>query len=253
MLVVLESIIYSGIIEEVVKFILEESGLKCGEDFFLVFLFERVDSGNKVYNIKNILKVVGGVIKICIEIAVRFYENVLEGEVFKVSFLWVVEMEKILENIFRNINIVFVNEMVILCERMNIDIWEVIEAVKIKLYGFMVFYFGSGFGGYCILIDLFYFIWKVCEYDYYIRLIEIVGEINNYMLEYVVERVMKIFNKFKKFLNGLKILILGVVYKKDIDDIRELFVLKIIEIFEKENVEVEYNDLYVLSFIYNGK
>ncbi|WPX09941.1 nucleotide sugar dehydrogenase [Anaerocellum danielii] len=253
MLVVLESTTYPGTTEEVVKPILEESGLKCGEDFFLAFSPERVDPGNKVYNTKNTPKVVGGVTKTCTEIAARLYENVLEGEVFKVSSPRVAEMEKILENTFRNINIALVNEMAILCERMNIDIWEVIEAAKTKPYGFMAFYPGPGLGGHCIPIDPFYLTWKAREYDYHTRLIEIAGEINNYMPEYVVERVMKILNKFKKPLNGSKILILGVAYKKDIDDIRESPALKIIEIFEKENAEVEYNDPYVPGFTYNGK
>ncbi|ABP67388.1 UDP-glucose/GDP-mannose dehydrogenase [Caldicellulosiruptor saccharolyticus DSM 8903] len=253
MLVVLESTTYPGTTEEVVKPILEESGLVCGQDFFLAFSPERVDPGNKVYNTKNTPKVVGGVTPTCTEIAARLYENVLEGEVFRVSSPKVAEMEKILENTFRNINIALVNEMAILCERMNIDIWEVIEAAKTKPYGFMAFYPGPGLGGHCIPIDPFYLTWKAREYDYHTRLIEIAGEINNYMPEYVVERVMKILNKFKKPLNGSKILVLGVAYKKDIDDIRESPALKVIENFEKENAIVEYNDPYVPSFTYKGK
>jgi len=253
MLVVLESTTYPGTTEEVVKPILEESGLVCGQDFFLAFSPERVDPGNKVYNTKNTPKVVGGVTQTCTEIAARLYENVLEGEVFRVSSPRVAEMEKILENTFRNINIALVNEMAILCERMNIDIWEVIEAAKTKPYGFMAFYPGPGLGGHCIPIDPFYLTWKAREYDYHTRLIEIAGEINNYMPEYVVERVMKILNKFKKPLNGSKILVLGVAYKKDIDDIRESPALKVIENFEKENAIVEYNDPYVPKFTYNGK
>lgn len=172
--------------------------------FFLAFSPERVDPGNKVYNTKNTPKVVGGVTKTCTEIAARLYENVLEGEVFKVSSPRVAEMEKILENTFRNINIALVNEMAILCERMNIDIWEVIEAAKTKPYGFMAFYPGPGLGGHCIPIDPFYLTWKAREYDYHTRLIEIAGEINNYMPEYVVERVMKILNKFKKTFERFK-------------------------------------------------
>lgn len=253
MLVVLESTTYPGTTEEVVKPILEQSGLVCGQDFFLAFSPERVDPGNKIYNTKNTPKVVGGVTPTCTEIAARLYENVLEGEVFRVSSPKVAEMEKILENTFRNINIALVNEMAILCERMNIDIWEVIEAAKTKPYGFMAFYPGPGLGGHCIPIDPFYLTWKAREYDYHTRLIEIAGEINNYMPEYVVERVMKILNKFRKPLNGSKILILGVAYKKDIDDIRESPALKVIENFEKENAVVEYNDPYVPSFIYKGK
>ncbi|WAM32937.1 nucleotide sugar dehydrogenase [Caldicellulosiruptor morganii] len=253
MLVVLESTTYPGTTEEVVKPILEQSGLICGQDFFLAFSPERVDPGNKMYKTKNTPKVVGGVTPVCTQIAARLYENVLESEVFKVSSPKVAEMEKILENTFRNINIALVNEMAILCERMNIDIWEVIEAAKTKPYGFMAFYPGPGLGGHCIPIDPFYLTWKAREYDYHTRLIEIAGEINNYMPEYVVERVMKILNKFKKPLNGSKVLLLGVAYKKDIDDIRESPALKVIENFEKENAIVEYNDPYVPSFIYRGK
>lgn len=253
MLVVLESTTYPGTTEEVVKPILEESGLKCGEDFFLAFSPERVDPGNKVYNTKNTPKVVGGVTEVCTKIAARLYGNVLEGEVFEVSSPRVAEMEKILENTFRNINIALINEMAILCERMNIDIWEVIEAAKTKPYGFMAFYPGPGLGGHCIPIDPFYLTWKAREYDYHTRLIEIAGEINNYMPEYVVERVMKILNKFQKPLNGSKILILGVAYKKDIDDIRESPALKVIENLEKENAIIDYNDPYIPSFVYNKK
>lgn len=252
MFIVFESIIYLGIIEEVFKLILEESGLKCGEDFFLVFLLERVDLGNKDFNIKNILKVVGGCSEDCIEVVVVLYRNILEGDIYIVLLLVVVEMEKILENIFRNINIGLVNEMVILCNRMGIDVWEVIDVVKIKLYGFMLFYLGLGLGGYCILFDFFYLEWKVKEYDYYIRLIEILGEINDLMFEFVLDNVMKILNKYKKVLNGVKVFVMGVVYKNDIDDYRELLVFKVIELFEKNGVDFKVNDFYCLVFKYKG-
>jgi len=253
MLVVLESTTFPGTTEEIVKPILEQTGLKCGEDFFLAFSPERVDPGNKYFKTKNTPKVVGGVTPNCTLVAARLYENVLEGEVFKVSSPKVAEMEKILENTFRNINIALANEMAILCERMNIDIWEVIEAAKTKPYGFMAFYPGPGLGGHCIPIDPFYLTWKAREYDYHTRLIEIAGEINNYMPEYVVERVMKILNKYCKPLNGSKILLLGVAYKKDIDDIRESPALKIIDLLEKENAIVSYVDPYISSFNYKGK
>ncbi|MDO6355730.1 nucleotide sugar dehydrogenase [Caloramator sp. CAR-1] len=253
MLVVLESTTYPGTTEEVVKPILEKTGLKCGEDFYLAFSPERVDPGNKFFKTKNTPKVVGGVTKDCTEIAATLYRNVLEGEIFTVSSPKVAEMEKILENTFRNINVALVNEMAILCERMGIDVWEVIEAAKTKPYGFMAFYPGPGLGGHCIPIDPFYLTWKAREYDYHTRLIEIAGEINDYMPEFVVERASHILNNFKKPLNGSKVLLLGAAYKKDIDDLRESPVLKIIEHLEKRNAKVSYNDPYISEFTHNGK
>lgn len=253
MLVVLESTTYPGTTEEVVKPILDETGLVCGVDYFLAFSPERVDPGNKKYKTKNTPKVVGGVTKECTKIAASLYRNVLEGEVFEVSSPKVAEMEKIYENTFRNINIALANEMAILCNRMGINVWEVIDAAKTKPYGFMAFYPGPGLGGHCIPIDPFYLTWKAREYDYHTRLIETSGEINNYMPEFVVERISRILNKFKKPLNGSNVLLLGVAYKKDIDDLRESPVLRIISILEKEGAVVKYNDPYIPEFKYNGK
>ena len=253
MLVVLESTTYPGTTEEVVKPILDETGLICGEDYFLAYSPERVDPGNKQYNTKNTPKVVGGVTKQCTKIAAALYRNVLESEVFEVSSPKIAEMEKIYENTFRNINIALANEMAIICYRMGIDVWEVIEAAKTKPYGFMAFYPGPGLGGHCIPIDPFYLAWKAREYDYHTRLIETSGEINNYMPEFVVERISRILNRFKKPINGSTILLLGVAYKKDIDDIRESPALKIISILEKEGAEVKYNDPHVSEFKHNGK
>ncbi|TZE83085.1 nucleotide sugar dehydrogenase [Calorimonas adulescens] len=253
MLVVLESTTYPGTTEEVVKPILDETGLVCGVDYFLAFSPERVDPGNKKYKTKNTPKVVGGVTKECTKIAASLYRNVLEGEVFEVSSPKVAEMEKIYENTFRNINIALANEMAILCNRMGINVWEVIDAAKTKPYGFMAFYPGPGLGGHCIPIDPFYLTWKAREYDYHTRLIETSGEINNYMPEFVVERISRILNKFKKPLNGSNVLLLGVAYKKDIDDLRESPVLRIISILEKDGAVVKYNDPYIPEFKYNGK
>ncbi len=253
MLVVLESTTYPGTTEEIVKPILEETGLKCGKDFFLAFSPERVDPGNKVYNTKNTPKVVGGVTPQCTEVAAALYNNVLDNHVYTVSSPAVAEMEKILENTFRNINIALANEMAILCNKMGIDVWEVIDAAKTKPYGFMAFYPGPGLGGHCIPIDPFYLTWKAREYDYHTRLIELAGEINNSMPEFVVDRLMKILNKYKKALNGSKILLLGVAYKKDIDDLRKSPALKIIEILNKEGAEVIYNDPYIEEFEYKNK
>lgn len=253
MLIVLESTTYPGTTEEVVKPILESTGLKCGEDFFLAFSPERVDPGNKKFKTKNTPKVVGGVTPACTEIAAALYRNVLEGEIYPVSSPAVAEMEKILENTFRNINIALANEMAVLCNRMGIDIWEVINAAATKPYGFMPFYPGPGLGGHCIPIDPYYLTWKAREYNYHTKLIEVSGEINNYMPEFVVENIMKILNKYKKSLNGSKVLLLGVAYKKDIDDFRESPVLKIVELLKNEGAEVYINDPYIKSFKHESK
>ena len=209
MIIILESTTYPGTTEEVLKPILEEHGLKCGEDFFLAFSPERVDPGNKHYNTKNTPKVVGGCTADCTEVAAALYENVLEGEIHRVSSPAVAEMEKILENTFRNINIGLANEMAILCNRMGIDVWEVIDAAKTKPYGFMPFYPGPGLGGHCIPLDPFYLEWKAKEYDYHTKLIETSGIINDSMADFVLENVMKILNKNKKALNGAKVLVMG--------------------------------------------
>lgn len=252
MIVVLESTTYPGTTEEIVKPILEKTGLVCGEDFFLAFSPERVDPGNKLYNTKNTPKVVGGITPACTEIAATMYENVLEGDIHRVSSPAVAEMEKILENTYRNINIALVNEMAILCDKMGIDVWEVIDAAKTKPYGFQAFYPGPGLGGHCIPIDPFYLTWKARGYDYHTRLIEIAGEINNYMPEYVVERTMKLLNNHKKAMNGSKVLLMGVAYKQDIDDLRESPALKVIEHLEKQGAIIQYNDPHIPEFSLNG-
>jgi len=253
MLVVLESTTYPGTTEEVLKPILEESGLKCGEDFFLAFSPERVDPGNKQFKTKNTPKVVGGYTKQCTEIAALLYKNVLEGEVFIVSSPAVAEMEKILENTFRNINIALANEMAILCKRMGIDVWEVIDAAKTKPYGFMAFYPGPGLGGHCIPLDPFYLSWKAREFDYHTKLIEVSGEINDSMPEFVVDNAMKLLNQNKKAMNGSKVLLLGVAYKNDIDDFRESPALKVLENLEKHGAIVSVDDPYIPEFKYKGE
>ena len=253
MLVILESTTYPGTTEEVLKPILEESGLKCGEDFFLAFSPERVDPGNKQYNTKNTPKVVGGCSADCTEVAAALYRNILEGDIHTVSSPAVAEMEKILENTFRNINIGLANEMAILCNRMGIDVWEVIDAAKTKPYGFMPFYPGPGLGGHCIPLDPFYLEWKAKEYDYHTRLIETSGEINDSMPEFVLDNVMKILNKNKKALNGAKVLLMGVAYKNDIDDYRESPAFKVIELLEKNGAELMVNDPYCPISRYKGK
>jgi UDP-N-acetyl-D-glucosamine dehydrogenase len=253
MLVVLESTTYPGTTEEVLMPILEKSGLKVGKGYFLAYSPERVDPGNKHYNTKNTPKVVGGITPACTEIASLLYRSVLEGDVHQVSSPAVAEMEKILENTFRHINIALANEMAVLCNRMGIDVWEVIDAAATKPYGFMAFYPGPGLGGHCIPIDPFYLTWKAREYNYHTKLIELAGEINNAMPEFVIERSMKILNTDKKAINGSKIVVLGVAYKKDIDDVRESPALEIMELLTINGADWVAVDPYVKNFKLDGK
>lgn len=248
MLVVLESTTYPGTTEEIVKPALEEKGLVTGRNVFIAYSPERVDPGNKQFKTKNTPKVVGGITENCTKVASALYRNVLEGDVFEVSSPAIAEMEKIFENTFRHINIALANEMAILCEKMGIDVWEVIDAAKTKPYGFMAFYPGPGLGGHCIPIDPFYLTWKAREYNYHTRLIELAGEINNSMPEYVITRSMQILNEGGKALRGAKIAVLGVAYKKDIDDVRESPVLKIIEHLNAHGAAYKVVDPYVASF-----
>ncbi|MBS7530677.1 nucleotide sugar dehydrogenase [Hazenella sp. IB182353] len=248
MLIVLESTTYPGTTEEVLQPILEASGLKVGQDFYLAYSPERVDPGNKEFNTKNTPKVVGGVTEICTKVAASMYRSVLEGEVHEVSSPQIAEMEKILENTFRNINIGLANEMAILCNKMGIDIWEVIDAAKTKPYGFMAFYPGPGLGGHCIPIDPFYLTWKAREYNYHTRLIEVAGEINNEMPSFVVDRAMKILNRYGTALKGAKVAVLGVAYKKDIEDMRESPVLEIVSLLDQYGATIIPVDPHVQSF-----
>ncbi|CAH0344873.1 nucleotide sugar dehydrogenase [Bacillus sp. CECT 9360] len=252
MLVVLESTTYPGTTEEVLKPILENTGLKVGTDFFLAYSPERVDPGNKHYNTKNTPKVVGGMTPACTDIAAALYKSVLEGDVHQVSSPAVAEMEKILENTFRHLNIALANEMAILCNKMGIDVWEVIDAAATKPYGFMPFYPGPGLGGHCIPIDPFYLTWKAREYNYHTRLIELAGEINNGMPEFVVNKAMYSLNNEGLALRGSKIAVLGVAYKKDIDDVRESPSLPIIETLLKEGADLTICDPHVTSFKVDG-
>ncbi len=251
-MVVLESTTYPGTTEELLLPILETSGLKCGEDFYLGYSPERVDPGNLIYKTKNTPKVVGGVGEDATDVIAEVYKAVLSSDVHKVSSPKIAEMEKILENTYRNINIGLANEMALICNRMGINVWEVIDAAKSKPYGFQAFYPGPGLGGHCIPLDPFYLSWKAREYNYHMRLIEISGEINDYMPEYVVERCSKILNQNKKPLNGAKVLICGVAYKQDIDDYRESPALAVIDNFEKELAEVSYYDPFIPSYKHNG-
>ena len=245
MMVVLESTTYPGTTEDLIKPILEESGLKCGEGFFLGFSPERVDPGNVLYKTKNTPKVVGGLGKDAQDVICAMYEAVLQGKVFRASSPAVAEMTKILENTYRNINIGLINELAILCNRMGIDLWEVIEAAKTKPFGFTPFYPGPGLGGHCIPLDPYYLSWKAREYGFHTSMIEASMMVNDRMPEYCVERAGKILNRFKKSLNGSRILVLGVAYKQDIDDYRESPALKVIDEFEKTGALVSFFDPYI--------
>ena len=253
-IVVLESTTYPGTTKELVMPILEEgSGLKCGEDFYLAFSPERVDPGNLIYKTKNTPKVVGGIGKDATEVAAAMYRAVLEGDVMEVSSPEVAEMEKILENTYRNVNIALVNELAMLCEKMDINIWEVIEAAKTKPYGFQAFYPGPGLGGHCIPLDPYYLSWKAREYGFHTSMIESSMMINDKMPEYCVERASKILNRFKKPMNGSKILVLGVAYKQDMDDYRESPAIRVIEELKKELAEVDFYDPWVKEYQDNGQ
>ena len=253
-IVVLESTTYPGTTEELIKPILEKgSKLVCGEDFYLGFSPERVDPGNLIYNTKNTPKVVGAIGADALEIIAAMYRTVLDGDVFEASSPAVAEMEKILENTYRNVNIGLINELAILCNKMNINIWEVIEAAKTKPFGFQAFYPGPGLGGHCIPLDPYYLSWKAREYGFHTSMIETSMMINDRMPEYTVERAAKILNRFKKALNGAKVLILGVAYKQDIDDYRESPALKVIDNFIENGTSIDYYDPYVKSFKFNDK
>ena len=249
MLIVLESTTYPGTTEELIKPILEkESGLKCGEDFYLAFSPERVDPGNLIYKTKNTPKVVGGCTPKCTDIAATMYEAILEAPVHKVSSPAVAEMEKILENTYRNINIGLVNELGRLCHKMGVSVWEVIDAAKSKPYGFQAFYPGPGLGGHCIPLDPYYLTWKAREYGFHTTLIENSMVINDGQPGYCVERAMHILNQQKKSINGAQILILGVAYKNDIDDYRESPAIRVIEELQKVGANIRYYDPWVKTF-----
>ena len=253
-MVVLESTTYPGTTEELIKPILENgSGLKCGEDFYLGFSPERVDPGNLVYKTKNTPKVVGAIGKDATEVIAAMYRAVLEGEVYEVSSPAVAEMEKILENTYRNINIGLVNELTMLCNKMGISMWEVVDAAKTKPYGFQAFYPGPGLGGHCIPLDPYYLSWKAREYGFHTSMIESSMMINDKMPEYCVDRAARQLNTVKKAMNGAKVLVLGVAYKNDIDDYRESPALRVIEVLKREGAEVTYFDPWVKEYKYKGQ
>lgn len=249
-LLVLESTTYPGTTEEIILPILERTGLKVGQDFCLAFSPERVDPGNKTFNIKNTPKVVGGVTKDCGKTAEALY-GLFVDQVIAVSSPKVAETTKLFENVFRNVNIALVHELAVLCDKMKINAWEVIEAASSKPFGFTRFNPGPGVGGHCIPIDPYYLAAKAKEFDFHSRFIELSGEINENRPYYVVGRIAEIINERSLSLRGANILILGVTYKKDIEDVRESPVVKIIEILKEQGANVFYNDPHVPKLSHN--
>ncbi|MBI5206539.1 MAG: nucleotide sugar dehydrogenase [Candidatus Firestonebacteria bacterium] len=243
-LIILESTTYPGTTDEDMKKILEKTGMIAGRDFHLAFSPEREDPNNKDFSTSTIPKVVGGYTENCLKVAKALYDTIIVKTI-PVSSTKVAESAKLLENIYRAVNIALVNELKMLFDRMGIDIWEVINASSTKPFGFQAFYPGPGLGGHCIPIDPFYLTWKAREFDFSTKFIELAGEINTSMPYYVVQKAIEILNNNNKSIKGAKILVLGLSYKKNIDDIRESPSLKILELLKEKNVEIEYNDPYI--------
>ncbi|MBW1974152.1 MAG: nucleotide sugar dehydrogenase [Deltaproteobacteria bacterium] len=243
-LVVLESTSYPGTTEELLLPLFEQKGFRVGEDFFLAFSPEREDPGNPKYNTGNIPKIVGGVTKKCLEVASELY-GAITNQVVAVRSPKVAEFAKLLENIYRSVNIALVNEMKILAHKMGIDIWEVIDAAATKPFGFTPFYPGPGLGGHCIPIDPFYLAWKAREYNFTARFIELAGEINVSMPHYVLDRITEALNQRGKCLKNSSVLILGIAYKKDVDDDRESPAYPIMQILMNRGARVSYNDPHI--------
>lgn len=251
-LIVLESTTYPGTTEDLILPLLEEGGHKVGKDFFLAFSPERVDPGNPNYSTKNTPRVVGGMTAKCTKAAKIFYEQTMPN-IYAVSSTRAAEMVKLLENTFRSVNIGLVNEVALMCDRLNLDVWEIIDAAATKPFGFMPFYPGPGLGGHCIPIDPHYLSWKLKSLNYYARFIELAGDINSSMPEWVVQRIGSMLNeRFAKALNKTHILVLGVAYKPDIKDVRESPALDIISLLEGNGSKVVYNDPHVPEVVLNN-
>ena len=246
-LIILESTTYPGTTEEVVLPQLEATGLKVGSDFFLAFSPERIDPGNRIYTTVNTPKIVGGITPACTQIAKRFYEEFI-NEVHPVSSTRTAEMVKLLENTFRSVNIGLVNEMALMCDRMNLDVWEIVDAAATKPFGFMPFYPGPGLGGHCLPVDPLHLSWKAKTYEFYARFIELASEINSSMPEYVLDKVVSALNRQRKAVNGSKVLIIGVAYKKDVGDIRESPAIDMVRLLADRGGEILYHDPYVPEF-----
>lgn len=251
MLVVLESTTYPGTTEEVMLPILTQSGLKEGQTLYLAFSPERVDPGNRSFKTHNTFKLVGGVTPACLTHARTFYEQSIV-KIFPLSSPRVAEMTKVFENVFRSVNIALVNELAILCDRMNLNAYEVIDAAATKNFGFMPFYPGPGVGGHCIPLDPYYLAWKSKEYDLHTRFIELAGEINESMPYHVVAKLQRLLNRRSRCLNGANIFVLGVTYKADVADPRETPALKVMELLQREGAMLSYADPYTPAFQVEG-
>ena len=252
MLVVLESTTYPGTTEEVLLPILTEGGLKVGQDLYVAFSPERVDPGNRSFKTHNTFKLVGGVTSGCLTHARAFYEQSIV-KIFPLSSPRVAEMTKVFENVFRSVNIALVNELAILCDRMNLNVYEVIDAAATKNFGFMPFYPGPGVGGHCIPLDPYYLAWKSKEYDLHTRFIELAGEINEGMPYYVMAKLQRLLNRRGRCLSGAAILVLGVTYKADVGDPRETPAVKVIELLLREGAVLTYADPFVPTLEFDGR
>jgi UDP-N-acetyl-D-glucosamine dehydrogenase len=251
-LIILESTTYPGTTDEVVQPMLESRGLKADEDFFLAFSPERVDPGNQKFNTRNIPKVVGGVGESSTEAAAALYGSTVDT-VVQVTSTRVAEMVKLLENTFRAVNIGMVNELALMCHKMDIDVWEVIDAAKTKPFGFMPFYPGPGLGGHCIPIDPYYLSWKARQNGFECRFIELAGNVNSAMPDYVVERVSEALNTVRRSINGSRVHVIGVAYKKDVNDMRESPALDVLELLTKRGAIVSYSDPFVPELRHGGE
>jgi UDP-N-acetyl-D-glucosamine dehydrogenase len=250
-LIVLQSTTFPGTTEEVVLPILEATGLKAGEDFLLAFSPERIDPGNKVYTVANTPKVVGGLTPLSARVAAKLLAH-LFSEIHFVSTPRTAEMTKLLENIFRSVNIALVNELALLSERMGIDFWEVVDAAATKPFGFMSFHPGPGVGGHCIPVDPYYLSWKAREFDFYTHFIELAAEVNQSMPYHVVELAGQALGTRGKALNGARVLVMGVSFKRDIEDARNSPAERVIELLWKDGAQVSYNDPYVPKYVMGG-
>lgn len=252
MLVVLESTTYPGTTEEALKPLLEAGGLKVGQDFFLAFSPERIDPANKQFTVRNTPKVVGGVTPACTERAVSLYRRIVD-QVVPVASATTAELTKLLENTFRVINIGLVNEMAMLCHRMGVDVWQVVEAAATKPFGFMPFYPGPGIGGHCIPVDPLYLSWRAKGYNFTTRFIELADEVNRRMPEYVVTLIADALNNVGKPIRGSKILLLGMAYKKDVSDVRESPALEVLELLSRRGARLSYHDPFVPQLVQQGQ
>lgn len=251
-IIILESTTYPGTTREIILPELESTGLKAGKDFFLAFSPERIDPGNKKYTIKNTPKVIGGITPTCTELSKTLYKQIIDN-VVPVSSAESAEITKLLENTFRAVNIALANEIAIMANKLDVNVWEIIDAASTKPYGFMSFYPGPGIGGHCIPIDPIYLSWKLKTLNYNAKFIELASSINSYMPNYVIEKIINILNKYKKSVNDSKILILGIAYKKDINDYRESPALEIMEKLYNLGAQIYYNDEYIPELYFKNK